>query len=125
MNREQIKYTAKRVHEIANDKIHDLQDLRVRETFELPFKEKYKQIKEGKAKLLPFEELATYTDLKDAYVFVGEKEHLEKVKKANEDLKKRITQIENQRDKLLDEVHLGKDAAQVIKLLNEFAAKKF
>ena len=123
MNMEQISYTTKRIRAIAQSKLDRIRDKY--ENFSMSFEERYKCIKAGKAKLKEFERLSSYTDLKDAYIFPGEEKFHQDQEKHNAEQQKRRDAIETERDKLLDQVHLGEDAKKIIELIEKFASKKF
>jgi hypothetical protein len=122
MNQQQRKYTVKRMDTMANEAIHRLRPRFVTEPVKLTLEDKWKQIKNGTAKLITKAELKAmrqkgWVYIDDFYSFKGEVEG----GFDDENFLKEKAKIIKALDKAKDETMLG-DSKEALKLLKDFTS---
>lgn len=119
MNRDQVNHLKKRIEDIFREKTNLIKDFYKKVPNGLDFNEKYKAIVKGEAKLKSRDELDSYTDLKDAYVFPIDK-LISIANKENDQFYTKIYQeLSSKKNSILDEIILG-DAQEALKMIREF-----
>ena len=111
MNNTQYKRFKERVEAIVNKKEKALREVRNAVNVKpMTIEERYKEIKSGKATLLPLEEISEYTDLFDAYVFEGNKKSVQARDKADADYNSAVAKLNDEKERLLDAAVFMNDA---------------
>jgi hypothetical protein len=123
ISKTQVTYAVNRVHGIANSKKEAFASSIPLAKGGLSFTEKVKLIRAGQAKLRPTDELKSYTDLVDAYVFPSDVAHRKATAAREEKIKQFNGKVDAEVCAITDKLMLG-DAEEALGLIEAFAKKK-
>jgi len=130
LNPTQIKYARERINVAANKRIQLAKKSLgpAPELSKFSFADKYALIAKGVAKLKPISKISHYTDLTDAYDYIGRDkivvEHNKTVAAHELKISKAVAKVEEEKSKLLDRLMLGIEGEDVLKAIEKFAAGK-
>jgi hypothetical protein len=124
MNKQQTDYAFDRINNIKSKKIAAFEATLIKAPPHLTDTQKYAEIKSGKAKLKPFEDLGRYPHLFDAYEFSDHKKR-EDLAKVNKPKREAYEQkINAAAQKLKDDI-VFLSGVDVQKSIDEFEKAKF